>query len=75
MALTNRGVHAVEYGIFGDSLLFALRDCLQDEYTAYTESCWIKVDMQMTRFHFWYNIVLDNQLYPVGDSSRRSRRR
>ena len=43
IALASRGVHAVQYGIFGEALLLTLHDCLKDEFTPYMKSCWVKV--------------------------------
>jgi hemoglobin-like flavoprotein len=40
---SRRGVHAIEYGIFLDSLLHTLKHCLSEDFTLYTEKCWIKV--------------------------------
>lgn len=37
------GVHAIEYGIFLESFLLSLKHCLSEDYTTYTEKCWIKV--------------------------------
>lgn len=37
------GVHAIEYGIFFESFLYTLKYCLNEDYTLYTEKCWIKV--------------------------------
>jgi hemoglobin-like flavoprotein len=37
------GVHAVQYGIFGDILFLTLRNTLKSDYTDYTHTSWIKV--------------------------------
>jgi hemoglobin-like flavoprotein len=40
---SQRGVHAIEYGIFLESFLRTLKHCLGEDYTPYTEQSWIKV--------------------------------
>lgn len=37
------GVHAIQYGIFGDVFMLTLRNTLKSDYTDYTHTSWIKV--------------------------------
>lgn len=37
------GVHAIQYGIFGECLFHALYFALQEEFTAYVCEAWVKV--------------------------------
>jgi hemoglobin-like flavoprotein len=66
------GVHAIQYGLFGEIFLQTLQHCLAFQFTEYTKESWIKVNINI----FCYNMLtiisvtsIDFEFHVVGHSS------
>jgi hypothetical protein len=40
---SRQGFHAIEYSLLAETFLYSLKYCLNDEFTPYIETCWVKV--------------------------------